>query len=323
MKTIRWWGLAAMMALGPLAYGQAPYPSHPIRVVVPFGAGGTPDTVARQLAAEMDKRLKTRVVVDNKPGANGVIGAADVAKAAPDGYTLLHVTTSFVINPYVYKKLPYDIGKDFVPVVNVATGTGYLLMVNPALPVRTVAELVDYGRKAAKPITYSSPGIGNTLHLAGELFAARAGMSMLHVPYKSASQELNAVAAGDVDIMFIPPTIALPYVQSGKVRPLGFTGEQRTPEYPDAPTMAQAGVADFVLPAAWQGLFAPAGTPQAAIDTIAATVRDIVAQPAFAKMLRDGGYEPDPRAGKAFAELVRADSARYAEAVKRAGIEAQ
>src|SRR5690606_28918024 len=160
------------------------------------------------------------------------------------------------------------------------------------------------------------PGIGNTLHLAGELFAARTNMAMLHVPYKSASQALNAVAAGDVDVMFVPPTIALPYVQSGKVRALAFTGEQRTPEHPDAPTMAQAGVTDFVLAASWQGLFAPAGTPQAAVDILAATVRDIVAQPAFAKMLRDGGYEPDARSGKAFAELVRADASRYAEAVK-------
>jgi len=323
MKRVRLVAAFAATLLSSFAHAQNTYPSHPIRVVVPFGAGGTPDTVARQLAAEIDKRLKARVVVDNKPGANGVIGAADVAKAAPDGYTFLHVTTSFVINPHVYKKLPYDIDKDFVPVVNVATGTGYLLMANPSLQVKSVADLIAYGKKASRPVTYSSPGVGNTLHLAGELFSARTGMSMLHVPYKSAAQALNAVAAGDVDVMFVPPTIALPYVQSGKVLPLAFTGERRTPEHPGAPTMAEAGVANFVLPASWQGWFAPAGTPQSVIDTISAAVRDVVSQPAFAKMLRDGGYEPDPRAGKDFAELVRADYVRYAEAVKRAGIEAQ
>ncbi len=312
-------GLCLMVA----AAAAQDFGKQPIRVVVPFGAGGTPDTLARQLAMEIDKKLGVRVVVDNKPGANGTIGTADVARAAPDGHTLLHVTTSFVINPLVYKKLPYDIEKSFEPVVNVVIGNGYLLMVNSALPVHSVSELIAYARKANTPITYSSPGIGNTLHLAGELFSAKAGISMLHVPYKSASQALNAVAAGDVNIMFIPPTIALPFVQSGKVRALGFTGEEKTPEFPDVPTLKEAGLKDFVLLAGWHGWFAPTGTPQALIDKLAATVREIIARPEFAKELRAGGYEPDGRSKQEFAALVREDAKRYAEAVKKAGIEAQ
>ncbi len=194
-------------------YGQS-FPTRPIRLVAPFPAGGTADAIARAVSNEVGVQLGQPFVMDNRSGANGIIGTDIVAKANPDGHTLLHVTGSFVVNPSIYRKLPYDIFRDFVPVTNIVLGEGYLLLANPSVPASSVRELITLSNNGTQ-LNYSSPGVGNTLHLAGALFNVRAGTKITHIAYKGVAPAMNAVLAGEAQITFMPPTVALPFVKSG------------------------------------------------------------------------------------------------------------
>lgn len=323
MRALRVYFMAGVLAVpGVSAWAAAnDYPTRPIRMVVPFEAGGTIDTLARVVVNQIDKQMKWGIVVDNKAGANALIGTADAAKAAPDGYTILHTSPSFVINTFIHKKTPYDIFKTFVPVTNLAVGTGYLLVVRDGLPVRTVPELIELAKK--KELTYGSPGIGNALHLAAAGFAKKAGIDMLHIPYKGSASSLNAIAAGQVDVMMLSPPTVVPYVEAGKVRPIAFTGEQRSKEFPDVPIMKEVGVDDFVVMGTWAGWFAPAGTPQPIVEKLAAAVAKAVRAPEVVQALTKGGFEPDGRSPQAFAEFVRAETKRYGQVVQDAGITPQ
>src|SRR5882762_5709414 len=209
-----------------------------------------PISVGYQVGAQLGQS----VIVDNRAGANGIIGTDLVAKAAPDGYTVLHVTGSFAVNPSIYRKLPYDIFKDFAPVTSVVLGTGYLLLVNPAIKAGSVQDIIGLARKGDQ-LTYSSPGVGNTIHLAAELFNVRAGIKMVHVPYKGVAPAMNAVVAGEVNVMFMPATVAMPLVEAGKLRALAFTGAARLPRMPRLPTMTEAGVPNFEVTGTWHGWF--------------------------------------------------------------------
>jgi len=308
-------GLAG--TLGALPAGAQNYPSKPIRLIVPFEAGGTSDTTARMVAQQLDKQLGQRVVVDNKPGANGAIGATMVAKAPADGYTLLHTTPAFVINPYVNKNLGYDVFKDFVPITNVGVGTGYIMVINPALPAKDMKEFLAYAKGQKKSIPFASPGTGNALHLAAEMFGSQAGIELLHVPYKGTSPALTAVAAGDVDFMILPPTIAHTMVQSGKVRAVAFTATKRSPDFPTVPTMKEAGIDDLVITGTWLGWFAPAGTPQPVIDTLAAEIAKALAHPEVQAAFATGGFTTDGRPPAEFAKFVRSESQRFGEVLKK------
>ena len=239
----RWWlGVVALLAVASFAMpAQAqPYPTRPIRLIVPFAAGGTADVIARGVGNEVGAQFGQPFVLDNRGGANGIIGTDIVAKAPPDGQTLLHVTASFVINPSTYTKLPYDIFRDFEPVTNVVLGTGYLLVLHPAVPANSVKDLIALAREGK--VSYSSPGVGNTLHLAAELFGVRAGVKLLHVPYKGVAPAMNAVLAGEVQATFIPATIAQALVKAGRAKAIAFTGAARFPGLSQLPTMAEAGV---------------------------------------------------------------------------------
>ncbi len=295
------------------------YPSRPIRMLVGFAAGGTPDAIARNLAEAMSRHLGQPITIDNRAGANGIIAAEALVNAPADGYTLLLTTASLVVNPSVYKKLPYDIDKDFAPVTDVALGDGYLLIAHPGLGLKTVSDLVAFAKKN-KGITFSSPGIGNTLHLAAQTFCDGVGIEMTHVPYKGAAPALNAVMSGEVQAMVIPPTVAMPQAKAGKITVLAFTGNQRWPFMKEVPTIAET-VKGFELNSGWHGLFAPAGTPADTVTRINTAARKAMAEPKVRDFLIEGGYHPDPQSPEEFAAFLKSERQRYALVVKSAHIE--
>jgi tripartite-type tricarboxylate transporter receptor subunit TctC len=270
---------------------------------------------------EVGARLGQQFVLDNRGGANGIIGTDIVAKAAPDGYTILHVTGSFVINPSIYRELPYDIFRDFAPITNVVLGTGYLLLVNPAVPASSVRELIAFAKKGQ--VTYSSPGVGNTLHLAAELFNVRAGVSLLHVPYKGVAPAMNAVVSGEAQVTFMPPTVAVALVKAGKLKAIAFTGASRWPAMPELPTMTEAGVKNMELAGSWHGWFAPARTPPAIVSLLQKEAARAVREPKVREFIVSGGYEPDGQTPEAFRKFVRQEYERYAEMVRIAKVPKQ
>ncbi|MES2561876.1 MAG: tripartite tricarboxylate transporter substrate binding protein [Pseudomonadota bacterium] len=296
----------------------ADYPMRAIRLVAPFPAGGTADVLARTITNEAGAGMGQSFVIDNRSGANGIIGTDTVAKAAADGYTLLHVTASFVINPHIYRKLPYDIFRDFDPVSNIVLGTGYLLVINPSMPVSSVKELLTLAKKGN--VTYSSPGVGNTLHLAGELFNVRAGVKLMHVPYKGVAPAMNAVMAGETQATFIPATISLPLVNAGKLKAIAFTGSKRWSGLPDLPTMQEAGVMNLELTGSWHGWFAPSKTPPAVAARLHREVAKALRTPRVRDAIITGGYEPDGSGPAEFRKMLRTEYDRYGEMVRVANV---
>jgi tripartite-type tricarboxylate transporter receptor subunit TctC len=294
------------------------YPTRPVRMVAPFPAGGTADVLARQVTNEVGAQLGQQFVVDNRSGANGIIGTDTVAKAAPDGHTLLHVTASFVINQHIHRKLPYDVFRDFDPVTNVVLGTGYLLLVNPSVRVSSVKDLVALAKTGK--VSYSSPGVGNTLHLAAELFNVRTGVKMLHVPYKGVAPAMNAVLAGEVQTTFMPATIAVPMVKAGKLKAIAFTGSSRWSAMPELPTMREQGIANLELTGSWHGWFAPARTPAPILSRLHREVRKALQVPRLRETIVAGGYEPDGRSPAEFRTFLRQEFERYGEMVKVANV---
>ena len=311
--------LAMGLLVGAQSAAAAEYPNRPVRLVAPFVAGGTADVLARQIANEVSSQLGQTFVIDNRAGANGIIGTDTVAKALPDGHTLLHVTASFVINQHIYRKLPYDVFRDFDPVTNVVLGTGYLFVINPSVPASSVKELIALAKKTGK-VNYSSPGVGNTLHLAAELFNVRAGVQLLHVPYKGVAPAMNAVLSGEVQATFIPATIALEFVKAGKLKAIAFTGATRWSGMPNLPTMKEEGVANLELTGSWHGWFAPAKTPQPILSKLHQEVRKALQVPRVRESIVAGGYEPDGRSPADFRKFLREEYARYGEMVRVANV---
>mgnify|MGYP003340164290 CR=1 FL=1 len=294
------------------------YPARPIRLIVPFAAGGTADVIARSVTNEAGAQFGQPFVLDNRGGANGIIGTDLVAKAPPDGHTLLHVTASFVINPNTYTSLPYDIFRDFEPVSNLVLGTGYLLVLHPAVPANSVKELIALAREGK--VSYSSPGVGNTLHLAAELFSVRAGVKLLHVPYKGVAPAMNAVLAGEVQATFIPATIALALVKAGRAKAVAFTGASRFAGLPQLPTMGEAGVPNLELSGSWHGWFTPAKTPSGVVARLHQEVAKAMHVPRVRDAIVAGGYEPDGRSPAEFRKFLRVEYERYAEMVRIAHV---
>jgi len=300
--------------------GQA-YPNRPIRLVVPFPPGGNVDTFARMLTKQLETQLGHSLVVDNRGGANGIVGFDIVAKAPPDGYTLMVTSFAFAVNPSMYKKLPYDTERDFVPVTNYVNGLGYLLVAHPSVPANSVKELIALAKE--KPLRYGSAGIGNGQHLAGELFSLKAGIKMLHVPYKGGGPVLNAVLGGEVQLNFPAAIVAMPYVKAGRLRALGFTGAARLASLPDVPTIAEEGLPGFFYDTGWHALFAPAKTPGAIVNRLHAEIRKVIEVPQLRNYFISGGYEPKADSPAEFRKTFLADIKRYAEIVRIARIEAQ
>jgi tripartite-type tricarboxylate transporter receptor subunit TctC len=301
-----------------VSWGQ-PYPNRPVRVIVPFGPGG-PDAVARLFGAQLTQQMGQPFLVENKPGANGVIGADAVAKSAPDGYTLMITSSGFAGAPAMYKKLPYDTEKDFEPITNLLENVGIFVAVNTALPVRTLQELIDLARKPESRLSYGSPGIGNTLHLSGELFNERAGTHILHIPYKGAGPAVAAAIAGETQVMFSTPPAILAHLKSGKLRALAYTGPKRHPQMPEVPTAAEAGLPSYQHHGGWFGLFAPAGTPADIVGRLNAEVRAAFANQKFRERYDALGGDAVGNSPAEFRTTVSEDIRRFAELVRLANI---
>ena len=309
-------------AAGSGAWAQT-YPTHPVRLVVPFPPGGNVDTYARALAQQLEIQLGQPLVIDNRGGANGIVGCEIVANAPADGYTLLGTSFSFAVNPGIYKKLPYDTAQDFVPVTSYALGLGYLLTAYSGLAAHSVKELIALGRNKDNPLRYSSAGIGNGTHLAAELFGLKAGIQMLHVPYKGGGPALNAVLGGEVQITFPAVAVGAPHVKAGRLRALGFTGATRVPTLPDVPTIAEAGLPGFQFDSGWHAMFAPAKLPAAVLARLYAAVAKALEAPRLRDFLAAGGYEARAYSPPEFKQRFASDIKLYAEVVKAAKIEPQ
>jgi len=312
--------VSASFQSGGVASAQ-PFPNRPIRLVVNTSAGSSPDLIARAVARQAENFLGQNMIIDNRTGANGIIGAVIVAHAAPDGYTVLHTSPGVILNAVVYKKLQYDIHKDFVPVTQVAAGVGYLMLVNPALPVYTVKEFIALAKQ--KPLTYSSVPVGGTTHLAAELFNLRAGVQLRHIPYRSGADSVNAVMANEVNVTFSPPTGALSHVQSGRLRAIAFSGSKRFARLPEVPLVSEAGVPDYVVDFTWNAWFAPAKTPAAIVHRLYMAVREALKAPKIVDFLDAAAFYPVGSTPHEFREFVYAEMKRYSEAVREAKISLQ
>jgi tripartite-type tricarboxylate transporter receptor subunit TctC len=311
---------SAAIGIAGAAWGQV-YPHRPIRLVVPFVPGGTIDAYARVLARQVESQIGQSIVVDNRAGANGIVGADIVAKAVPDGYTLLNNAASMVINPAMYRRMPYDTETAFVPITNFVKGLGYVMTVHPSVPANSVKELIALAKKKEGSVRFSSPGKGNGQHLAGELFNLKSGILMLHVPYKGSAPALAAALSGEVQLTFQTPTSVIPYIAAGKLRALGFTGDTRLPALPDVPTVAEAAVPGFYYDVAWHGWFAPARTPPAIVDKLYTEIRRAIQVPKVREYFRAGGFEPQADSPAQFKKIFQDDIKRYAEIVRAARIE--
>ena len=310
------------VAIGPVAAQSSAWPIKQVRIVVPFPAGGTTDVVARILGQRLQEAWGQTVIVENKTGAGGNIGAVEVAKAANDGYTLLMASGSIVtVNPHIYAKMPFDAAKDFAPITNVAQGP-MVIVVGPNVAAKNITELIALAKAKPGVLNFGSAGIGSQVHMAGENFLHTAGIDLKHVPYKGESLALTDVAGGSVEM--VPGNLAamLPFIKAGKVRALGVTGAERSPAAPDIPTVGESGLPGFVN-VGWFGLLAPAGTAKDIIDKVQRDSAAILATDDTRQRLLAVGMTPVANNPAQFADAIRAESATWAKVVRERKIQLQ
>ena len=313
--------LLAALVIAPAlnVHAQSDYPNRPVRIIVPTATAGGNDTVGRLIAQGLTERLGRQVVVENRAGASTMIGGELVAKAAPDGYTLLMGVSTLAINPATFKKVPYEAMRDFAPITQ-AVFAPNLMMMHPAVPAKSVKEFVAFAKARPGQIAYGSAGFGTNPHLTMELFCAMTGIRMIHVPYKSSTPGVVDLIAGQIAIMAPNMLQSIPHVRAGRLRALGVTSAVRSASAPDIPTIAEGGLPGYES-VQWYGLLAPAGTPREIISRLHAETVAILRTPDAGKRLAGDGAEVVASTPDEFAVLIKAETVKWAKVVKAAGIE--
>jgi tripartite-type tricarboxylate transporter receptor subunit TctC len=315
-------GALALLCSGMCSLAQAQsYPSKPIHIIVPFAAGGGVDVLTRVIGPRLAEQLGQPVIVDNRPGANANIGANAAAKSAADGYTLFMASSIIAVNRTLIAKLPYDALKDFAFIARIGFAPSVLVCL-PTFPAKSVSELIAVARAKPGTLSFGSPGIGSSHHLAGEMLKLNAKIDAIHVAYKGGAPAINDLLGGQISFMFAIPSEVLPQISANRLRALAVGSRQRVSFLPDVPTMRESGVPEFES-ITWWGLVAPAGTPKAIVDRLNAETNKALALPAVKEALAKLGVEVDPATPEQFAEFFAAEAAKYATLVKSAGIKAE
>ena len=310
--------LALPMPVSHVAVGQT-YPTRPIRMVVPSSPGaGVTDIMARLIGQHLSVSIGQQIVIDNRPGASGILGSEVVSRAVPDGYTLLIANVSLVVNPFLYPKMPYDPLTDFMPVTMVNSAP-LLLVVHPSIAAKSATELIAYAKSRPGQLNYGSGGRGSTPYLAAELFKSLSGIEVLHVPYKGGAPALSDLVGGQLSFMFENMPGTMPYVIAGNLRALAITSPQRSPLAPELPTMIEAGVADYEM-SGWNGIFAVKGTPPAIVARLHSEVAEILHTPEVRQELAALGAEPVGDTPDEFAAFLKTDMARWGNIIQEKGI---
>ena len=302
-----------------LAQGASGFPDRPIRLIVPFAPGGTNDVAGRIASEKMSQRLGQPFVVDNRPGANMVIGCEIAAKAAPDGYTMLIVAAGFSVNPSLRKQLPFDTLRDFAP-VGLVGGGPYLMVIHPSIPARTVTEFAAWARAQKGQASYASVGAGSPPHLASELYKLMGKFDMTHVPYKGGGAAMPDLLSGRVSSFFGSITTLKPQTDAGKLRAVAVTTAERSPAMPDVPTFIESGFRGYELNG-WYGFVVPAKTPRAIVSRLNAALRESLNDPDLLKRFAQGGMDPLPGTPEQFSALIRSEMGKWAKVLKAAGIQ--
>ena len=313
--------LATAVSLAAGVAAAQGYPAKPVRMIVPFAAGGVVDATARLLAPRLSEGLGQPLLVDDRPGAGGNIAADFVAKSAPDGYTVLITTHGHAISPGLYRTLPFDAGRDFAPITQIASSF-LVLVAAPKVPATSVTQLLTLARVNPGRMNFGSTGLGAPPHLAGELFKQTTGIDVVHVPYKGDAPMYQALIANEVDFAFGPLGNAIQHIRSGKLHPLAMTGSQRSGAIPQVPTMVEAGVPAFEL-TGWLGLFAPAGTPRPVVERLYAATASAISDPEVRERFPALGYEPVASTPEAFTARFKHDLLLYARVIREARIPLQ
>jgi tripartite-type tricarboxylate transporter receptor subunit TctC len=317
---------SALFALAGLLYADAmaqePFPSKPVRIVVPYPAGGVADLLPRTVGAKLSEKWKQPVVVENKPGASGNIGMAEGARAEPDGYTMvLAPTGNLTVNQFLFKDLPFDVARDFTPVTVLATSPN-VLVVHPSVPVKTFKEFIAYAKANPGKLNFSSPGSGSGAHLAGELLNVEAGIRTVHVPYKGMAPAVSDLVGGQVQMMFAGISTALQHIRAGRLVPLAIASPQRSPQLPDVPTVAESGIPGFDV-TSWYGIVVRSGTPPAVVRKLHADMAEALAAADVKEKLAALGLDPSGNSPEDFQRMIAAESRKWSEIVRKADIKPQ
>jgi len=319
---VKYWLSGAALVLAAFAAGTSfsqTYPAKPVRIVAPFAPGGGTDFIARLVAQKLTDRLGQQVIVENKPGAGGNLGAEFAVKSAPDGYTLLLIAGSYTVNPSIYK-LSFDPVNDISPIVQLSQGP-FVVAVHPSVPAKTLRELIDYARKEPDKLSYASAGSGSITHLASELFLDMAKIKMVHVPYKGTGPALNDTIAGNTQLIFGSVATSLQFIKSGRLRGLAVTTPQRIAAAPELPTVTEAGVPGYQV-VLWHGLVGPKGLPAAVVERLNRAANDALKSKDVEDLLATDGVAPAGGSPEQFRALIKADIARWSGVVKQANIKA-
>jgi tripartite-type tricarboxylate transporter receptor subunit TctC len=314
--------LGIVAALLIAAAAQAEYPDKPIRLVVPFAAGGVTDTSGRVVAEALSRRLGQPIVIENKPGASGNIGTQMVATAPADGYTLvLGFDGTLVINPHVFTSIPFDVVNDLAPVGKIGDAT-LIIVAHPAFPAKSLQELIAYSKKQPNGVSYGTSGVGGTPHIAGELLKQRTGANLTHIPYKGGGQAMTDALGGQIPLVYTAVAGAYTHLKAGRLIPIAVSSRVRAPSLPEVPTFIESGVADFDV-SAWVAILAPAKTPRAIIEKLNRELNAVLSTPETVEKLSTLGIVATPGTPEQLGEQIRNDLARYGKVVKAAGIKAE